>query len=913
MIGACTKQLTDLEYVQNAKNYLDSGNTQEAIIELKSALVKNPNNPEARWLLGKTYVGTAYYVGAEKELGHALVLGLPKKDVVPYYVITLWKLAQYQELVEQIDVDYSYSQETNTLVRVYRARAYAMLRQSKLAEAEIKDELNLEKETSEIYSTLALIELSKGDVEKARTWIVKSFSIQQTDDFAWYLNGLIQISMNKTEDAIFSFSQAIEHSNDTGLAYRINRGRAYLSKKDCANALPDAKIITGYQKENPQANLIEGVCLFEEKKYKAAQEALERALRGDPGNAEAFFYLAGSHFFSKEYEQAEYFIQKLLARAGEQGRQILQRYLAAIYVQKKEWIKAQEVLHLLVKSNPEDASLVDFYFRVKFASDQVDLSEIEVDDLLNGEKTDDLLDRYALASFSRNNILGGIEAIEKKLSRQGLDPSLESKFLKYLSIKEFAEALKIANQLILHDSSNSHAHSYAGVAYYYLGDRANAEESFRRAQQLAPEESGAISNLGKILVEQGKFEDAKKIYSAAFHAQDVVHIEIFLDLADLELRQSNFGEAFNLWEKAKKKYPGDPRPRIMLARYYLNLGKFNDALSMLEEAKDAHMNNTDFMVLLGRTYLSVNAYSKALACFERLIELTPGSPAAYQYKALTLAQIGDSQGVWQSLNKGLAIDPEYLPSVLLGTKFYLKEDRFEEADSSISKLLAKEPNNPFFLYESGVLAYKKGKFEEALSIFQKVREMVRHEEATLHIARAYIQLGDYEKSYFILSEGIKEFPNSDVVLAELSNILMLLNRYIEAEAVYKQLLEMDPKNVYALNNIAWLKRKSSPSEAKRLALMALGLSPANLAIQSTLAEVYFELGDWSEAVELSEKILVSDPDNLEMKYLLAQSLSFMGRHVEANVLFDEVIRLAGTTKLGEEALRTKNEFGSYSR
>ena len=55
----------------SAKEYLAKDDPKAAVIELRSALQKNPNLGEARFLLGKTLLASGDAVGGEKELRKA--------------------------------------------------------------------------------------------------------------------------------------------------------------------------------------------------------------------------------------------------------------------------------------------------------------------------------------------------------------------------------------------------------------------------------------------------------------------------------------------------------------------------------------------------------------------------------------------------------------------------------------------------------------------------------------------------------------------------------------------------------------------------------------------------------------------------------------------------------------------------
>ena len=56
LLAACGKDYTDIEHVQRAKDFQDSQQFDAVTIELKNALSKNPENVEARWMLGLAYL-----------------------------------------------------------------------------------------------------------------------------------------------------------------------------------------------------------------------------------------------------------------------------------------------------------------------------------------------------------------------------------------------------------------------------------------------------------------------------------------------------------------------------------------------------------------------------------------------------------------------------------------------------------------------------------------------------------------------------------------------------------------------------------------------------------------------------------------------------------------------------------------
>jgi tetratricopeptide (TPR) repeat protein len=69
--------------VASAKEYLAKNDRSAAVVQLKTALQKDPDNAEARFLLGKALLETGDVVSAQKELQKAGELKYPADQIAP--------------------------------------------------------------------------------------------------------------------------------------------------------------------------------------------------------------------------------------------------------------------------------------------------------------------------------------------------------------------------------------------------------------------------------------------------------------------------------------------------------------------------------------------------------------------------------------------------------------------------------------------------------------------------------------------------------------------------------------------------------------------------------------------------------------------------------------------------------------
>jgi tetratricopeptide (TPR) repeat protein len=82
-LAACGKTESTASLLAEAKQFQAKGDSKAAVIQLKNAIGKSPDNADARLALGELYGSTGDPVSAEKELRKAKELGVPAAKVAP--------------------------------------------------------------------------------------------------------------------------------------------------------------------------------------------------------------------------------------------------------------------------------------------------------------------------------------------------------------------------------------------------------------------------------------------------------------------------------------------------------------------------------------------------------------------------------------------------------------------------------------------------------------------------------------------------------------------------------------------------------------------------------------------------------------------------------------------------------------
>ena len=97
--------LTEQQLIQRAKDYEDKGDFKTGVIELKNALQKNPNSPQARLLLGEIYLKDGMGAEAESELQKAQKLGVSQETIKPLLGEALLLMGKYDRVLAEIQPD----------------------------------------------------------------------------------------------------------------------------------------------------------------------------------------------------------------------------------------------------------------------------------------------------------------------------------------------------------------------------------------------------------------------------------------------------------------------------------------------------------------------------------------------------------------------------------------------------------------------------------------------------------------------------------------------------------------------------------------------------------------------------------------------------------------------------------------
>lgn len=210
------------------------------------------------------------------------------------------------------------------------------------------------------------------------------------------------------------------------------------------------------------------------------------------------------------------------------------------------------------------------------------------------------------------------------------------------------------------------------------------------------------------------------------------------------------------------------------------------------------------------------------------------------------------------------LDPEQFLEVIEGYQKGIGTVAFYEAK------LAKSPNDVETLYTLGLKHADAVRADEAKATLEKVLELDPDSEHKADILAnlGYVMYADdrNEEAIEYYRKLIKEFPDTeqqDEALQMLARVYYKVDEKDNSIEAYTEYVNRHPEDPNVLNGFAWFcaQRKFGFDEALPVALKAVELSGREAGILDTLAELYYAMGDYNNAIKIGEEALMKEPED----------------------------------------------------
>jgi len=888
-LASCNKPQDAQTLISDAKNYEEKGDHKAAIIQLKNALQADPDNRDARYLLGTVYNKVGDFQSAEKELRRALKLGMNPAKVLPDLGQTLLDLGQFQQVLDetkQLSLEKS-SAEISTL----RGSALLGLGKPKEAKALFEQALQDKPDFPEALIGLAQYSLSEKDLESAMQFLDQVVTRNPENAGAWLIKGDLLRAHGDVEPALAAYDQVIKLKPNSSIAY-LNKALLKIATKKYEAAKAD---IDAARKVVPGSMMVlytQALLDFSQGQHKAALESLQQLLSKAPDHMPGVL-LAGAvqlalgsslqaeqhlrHYLNKDPKNL--YARKLLAssllkngqpkgaidvlapalKGGQQDPQLL-ALTAESYMQAKDFAKATEYFDKASEMAPENAAL---------------RTALSMSMLGQGEN------KRAVAELEMATKL------DPKSTQAGIMLATT-----HLRLKEFDKALAAVKTLEKEHPDNPLIQNLKGGIYLGKKDISNARASFDRALSFDPAYFPAAINLARLDLQEKKPDAAKKRFEAIL-AKDKKNIQAMTALSSLALKQGQKKEATTWLERAAEENPDALQPAMLLAAYYLRSGEKQKSLTLAQKLQSAHPQNPNALELLAQAQLGNNNKTAALESYTRLAAMLPESPAVQlQIASIHLANQNTSAAA-EALKKSLAIKPDYLAAELTQAALESRQGNYEKAIAISRQIQKQQEKSPVGYIAEGDLLMDQKKPALAVKAYEKAFAVSKNGPAMMKLHASLSQAGQVSEANSRLILWLKEHPDDAVSRMYLAEIYLVGRQNKAAIEQYQIILKQVPTYMPALNNLATAYQQEKNPLALEYAEKAHQLAPDSPAVLDTLGWILVEQGSTARGLPFLQKAVSLAPEAAEIRYHFAAGLFKSGDKAAAR---KELEQLLGTGK-----------------
>lgn len=888
LLVACGDKPEDM--ISSAKDYLAKNDSKAAVIQIKNALQKNPDMPEARYLLGKALMDSGDAPGAETELRKALALNHPQDQVVPPLANALLAQGQAKKITDEFGKTTLTDKTAQGSFLTTLATAYAAQGQNESAQSTLDAALAATPD----YAPARLIQArQKGgqrDFDGALAITDDVIAKNPRSFEAWKFKGdLLRYAKNQPAEALAAYRKSVEIQPDflVGQAAVIT---LLLQQNNLTDAATQMAELVKIAPNHPQTKFLQANLAYQQKDLKAARELVQQVLRTVPNNVQALQLAGAIELQLNAPVQAETYLSKALQAAP--GLPLARRLLVMTYLRTGQPAKALATLTPGLTGDTVDPGLYAVAGEVYLQNNDVKKAE-EYFAKATQQDPQNARNRTSLAlthliSGQVDSAFGELQDIAASDTGTTADMALISAHLRR---QDLDKALKAIDGLEKKQPDQPLAANLRGRVLLAKRDVAGARQSFERALQIDPLFFPAVASLAGLDLADKKPQDAKARFDAVL-AKDPKNAQALLAQAELAARTgASKEEVSKLLANAISANPTDAAPRLLLIDFHLRNKDVKQATSTAQDAVATLPDSPELLDALGRTQLAAGEFNQAITSFNKLAGMQPLSPQPYLRLADVHMANQDKAAAAASLRKALDIKPD-LQQAQRGTILLDMDGKNIPSALATAKTMQKQdPKGAVgYVLEGDINASQKN-WDAAASAYQTGLKQVSSAELAVKLHSVLAAAGKTAEAEKFSTKWQATQPKDAIFLLYLGDGAIARKDYAGAEKLYSRVTQLQPNNAVAFNNLAWVTAQLNKDGSIALAEKANALAPNQPAFMDTLAVLLSDKGDYAKALELQTKVLTLQPNNPAFKLNLAKIHIKGGKKDLAKVQLDDLAKL----------------------
>jgi|CZLA01.1.fsa_nt_gi tetratricopeptide (TPR) repeat protein len=516
----------------------------------------------------------------------------------------------------------------------------------------------------------------------------------------------------------------------------------------------------------------------------------------------------------------------------------------------------------------------------------------------------------------------------------------------YMAENKFGQAEEFLRQARKDFPNNSVGYRMLGDFYFANNQLDKATTEYAALYQDHSKDMVVKKNYIQLLILKDRLDDARKLNGEIVKAKpDDPDAQIYK--GEIEIRSGKGSDAVNTLQAVLKTDPDNPAASV--AHYQLGLAfdqlgntnraeaEWRDAVRLRPDIVEAHRALAgvaihrsdagelaqeadqiialqpaapDGYLLRAVAEIDRKQFSTADEYIKRSLEKEPNNPAAYvQLGNLRMAQsqYGEAQKAYQQ-----ALDQDPNSTDALGG--VLNVDQLQkQPDRALARLktqLSRYPQNVGFHIMLGALMEQSKDLAGAEQEFKQASDLdKKNSEALVKLGVVQNERGNTDQALQTYLDGSKTNPKEIAFYLLAGGIYEGKQDWDRAKQQYQKVLEIQPENPFASNNLAYvmLQQGGNVDVAFAMAQTARRLLPENASTADTLGWAFYHKKVYTSAINLFKEAVKKEPDNALFNFHLGLAYAKSGQAGLARQQLDRLVKIKPNFPDAEELRRAVAE------
>ncbi len=863
------EEIQYLSHLDQARFFQRQGELRASTLEARSAIDLQPSNAEPYFVIIDNLLTAGDAVNAER---------------------------QANMLVERISTE-AMDETTQNRINLIRAKSWQLRSDPEKALANL-DKMTNPDRAQEMDATLLRgdILLANRRIDEAETTYEDAKALDASS--VGPLIGLSRVAYAKEQmadaDTLIEEAVAIDEADPELWLWRAQLAQANQNWQQAEEAYIIALEDIGqydvmtYRKYDTIGSLIR--VLRAQNKSAEAFVYEEILAKSAPGTIRGNMVAARDAFNEGDLDQAGRYLEEILTQSPNHEQSAIM--LGMIRFRQGRMEEAERLLAPVAR-NEDAEEAAKLLAATQIQMQNLDEARAILDGLSEKDTDPGILALVGIASLAGGESKAGEEFIEKSLELKPDNNALRIRYARYLLQQNKTErVIAQAEQVMQQDPQSADARVLIIQAHTAAGNTDAAAESASAWVKEQPDNIAAKLIRGQLAARQGDTDEARQYFEQAAAATSENPAPL-VALANLENAQGNTEQAGKHLRAAVTMAP-DNRQALQALATTLTREETKNFLTQLLQKNPAVAGPR--LVLLESSLLegSEQAADDHTAALLETNEantparITPFVAGIYNSVAAQKVQDGELDRANAILDRARALFPGNEDINLQSAALAFQTDRKSAALDILqeTKLMHPDSARPFLL-EAAQMS-REAKHKEAAELYELALQKQRTPDTEVRYAQALQRSEQPTKALETLEAAKSAFPGQAQITLMLALAYQETEQTDEAKANYEELLQTQPENVIALNNLAWLYQQAEDPRALAIAERAYELSPGASAVADTYGWILFTTGRQADSLPILQKAHELEPTSKEIALHLAEAYKAAGEQDKAKAVLEKI-------------------------